>query len=68
MYVQCTVYRLTNIILKVCGQHAEIQRHLTELHEVNSKILSLVADVRYKDGFETIDAIYTTFLTGRTKA
>jgi len=35
------------------------------MQEFNSKILSLVADVRYKDGFETIDAIYTTFMTGR---
>jgi len=49
----------------VCDQHEEIQSQLTEMQEMNSKIFSLVADVRYKDGFDTIDAIYTTFMTGR---
>jgi len=34
------------------------------MQKFNSKILSVVADLRYMDGFEEIDATYTTYMKG----
>jgi len=36
------------------------------MQKFNSKILSVVADLRYMDGFEEIDATYTTYMKGNT--
>jgi len=35
------------------------------MQKFNSKILSVVADLRYMDGFEEIDATYTTYMKGK---
>jgi hypothetical protein len=55
---------MVKILGKVAGQLEGIQAELEAQQETTFRILEIVAEIRYRDGIEKIEAVYTTFIKG----
>jgi hypothetical protein len=59
---------LIKLVLQASGQLKEIEKHLKEQYKHTSKTLELLADLladlRYRDGIEEIEASFTAFWKG----